>query len=172
MVCLGNICRSPASEGVLREWVYARGMSDIVFVDSCGTGGGSESWYMENGFSFHEGDPPDERMTRAAAARDIELTGASRPLRPSDFTQFRYIVAMDDSNVESIEMAAKYWNVKRVESRIVKLMDFTKIETKRGSSVPDPYYGGAKGFENALDLIQEACDGLLDAIEQEIKLKV
>ncbi len=167
-MCLGNICRSPAAEAVLRERAAIRGMSDSVFVDSCGTGGGSEFWYMEGGFSFHEGDPSDERMRRTAEARGIEITSTSRPLRPSDFEEFHYIVAMDESNVEAIETAAEHWKVKRGDSRVVKLMDFTKIEGKKGIAVPDPYYGGVKGFENALDMIQEAADGLLDVIEREL----
>lgn len=78
-------------------------------IDSCGTGGGSPDWYMEGGFSYHEGDESDPRMTRAAVGRGVRLTSRSRPLKPSDLSEFDYILGMDASNIAAIKRAAKYW---------------------------------------------------------------
>lgn len=177
MVCLGNICRSPAAEGVLRGLINARGLSDRVHVDSCGTGGGREFWYMDGINSFHEGEPPDARMQQAAESRGLELTSRSRPLRPSDFKDFRYIVAMDRFNVEAIEEARIHWGVKKSgeegnDSKTVLMLNYTSIEAQKDRPVPDPYYGGIRGFDDALDLIQDACNGLLDSIVEEANTKV
>lgn len=172
MVCLGNICRSPAAEAVLRNSVEARGLSSQIRVDSCGTGGGREYWYLKGVRSFHEGEESDSRMKRAAAERGIDIKSNSRPLRPSDFSQFRYIIAMDNSNVEAIEEARAHWGTERGDSQVVMLLNYAPDPAKHGQPVPDPYYGGADGFNNALDLIQDACDGLLDEIVQQAGIAV
>jgi protein-tyrosine phosphatase len=169
MVCLGNICRSPAAEAVLQAAAARRGLE--VEVDSCGTGGGSPTWYMSDGFSYHEGDPGDARMRAAAAARGVEITSRSRPLRPGDLEgdrMFDLVVGMDRENLRAMERARAAWNkegrcaVPEVKWRM--LSEFSNDEGFRGKPVPDPYYGGAEGFEHALDLIEGAADGILDEL--------
>ncbi|CAM9951516.1 unnamed protein product [Choristocarpus tenellus] len=93
-VCLGNICRSPSAEAVFKDVTAKNGAQDEFYIESCGTGGGSSNWYKDGGFSFHEGDPPDARMTAAAAKRGVKLGGTSRPLRPQDLDDFDLIVGM------------------------------------------------------------------------------
>lgn len=161
----------------MRGAIESRGLSERVHVDSCGTGGGREFWYMDGVSSYHEGEAPDTRMEQAAEARGLKLTSRSRPLRPSDFTDFRYIVAMDRFNVEAIEEARIHWGVKKPgdegnESKTVLMLNYTSIEEQKDRPVPDPYYGGIRGFDDALDLIQDACNGLLDSIVEEAKIEV
>ena len=104
-LCLGNICRSPAAEAVFSKAVADRGLADRVTVDSCGTGGGSRDWYRKGGFSFHEGDPADSRMTAAARRRAVTLTSRSRPLTPDDVTSFDRVVTMDGANERAVATA-------------------------------------------------------------------
>lgn len=147
--------------------IEKRDLQDQFFVDSCGTGGGSPDWYMENGFSHHEGDPADPRMRQAATDRGLTLTSMSRPLRKDDFDKFEVIVGMDDSNLESIQIAKQYWKVSNLaKAKTVLMSNFSSDETFRGRAVPDPYWSGPKGFEYALDLIQDACEGLADHLIQ------
>ena len=108
-VCLGNICRSPTAEAVFRSVVEGAGAAADFDIDSCGTGGGSSNWYQAGGFSYHEGDPADGRMTQAAKVRGHDLTSRSRPLVPADFQRFDAIVAMDSNNVAAIKRAAEHW---------------------------------------------------------------
>lgn len=170
MVCLGNICRSPAAEAVLRAKASHRGL--FVETDSCGTGGGARNWYKENGFSYHEGDEADERMGLVASQRGYQLTSRSRPLRPSDMTRFDLILGMDNSNIQAIDTAFRYWQqTGRMDTdspppRIVMLSEFSNDKKYVGKAVPDPYYGDGRGFENALDMIEAACDGILDAVSE------
>ncbi|MEL7129733.1 MAG: low molecular weight protein-tyrosine-phosphatase [Pseudomonadota bacterium] len=139
LVCLGNICRSPAAEGVLRTKAMTRGVS--VAVDSAGTGG------------WHAGDPPDERMQAAAARRRYDLSALSaRQVVPQDFNRFDLIFAMDRSNLANLEAMAP---VGGMAERRLFLGD---------EEVPDPYYGGEAGFEHVLDLIEAAADRLLDEL--------
>lgn len=162
-LCLGNICRSPAAEAVMNGVLTRRNLTDQFFVDSCGTGGGSPTWYLEGGFSNHEGDPADPRMRAAAIARGLTLESRSRPLRGDDFHRFELIVGMDESNIESIEIARNHWNVSKDAPAQVALMShFSPDHNFRGRPVPDPYWSGPKGFDYALDLIEGACDGLAD----------
>lgn len=144
--------------GVLKE----RALSPPFFVDSCGTGGGSPSWYLPDGFSHHRGDPADPRMREAANARGLNLTSVSRPLEPGDFDKFEVIVAMDGDNLEAIEEARAFWKIPPDNARIVLMSQFSPDESFRGKAVPDPYWSGPKGFDYALDLIQGACEGLAD----------
>lgn len=140
-----------------------RNLQEQFFVDSCGTGGGSPNWYMEGGFSHHQGDPADPRMQAAAANRGLALHSKSRPLVKQDFETFDVIVAMDHSNIDSIEEARRYWGVPQdTNAKVVLMSRFSPDEGFRGRAVPDPYYSGAKGFEYALDLIEGACEGLAD----------
>lgn len=149
--------------GVLEQ----RGLTETFFVDSCGTGGGSPDWYIENGFSYHEGDPADPRMRQAAMKRGLTLESRSRPLKPEDFDKFEIIVGMDSSNIQSIETARKYWNVEQPRAKVAIMSQFSPDESFRGRAVPDPYYSGSDGFEYALDLIEGACEGLADHLTKE-----
>lgn len=168
MLCLGNICRSPAAEAVMKGVIKSRDLQDDLFVDSCGTGGGSPNWYMEGGFSYHRGDNADSRMTQAANKRGLNVDSVSRPLCPEDFDKFDIIIAMDSNNIESIETARKHWGVNQPHAEIALMSEFSSDKNFRGQAVPDPYYSGADGFEYALDLIQDACDGLADHMTKDL----
>lgn len=175
-VCLGNICRSPSAEAVFRSVVERAGAADSFAIDSCGTGGGSSNWYRAGGFSYHEGDPADPRMTRVAAARGVRLTSRSRPLVPADLEEYDVILGMDAANLAAIRRAAGHWVAEgRVAAAAaegweakVGLMTSYLRDPKYASygEVPDPYYGGEKGFELVLDLLDDACEGLLAALEE------
>lgn len=163
-VCLGNICRSPTAEAIIQKIINSKGLHDRCWVDSCGTGGGNPDWYVDNGWSYHQGDPADPRMTRAAAARGIHITSHSRPLVREDLERFDMIVGMDQGNLAAIRQAAAYWGkaYRELADRKVHLVtDFCR-RRKGVQSVPDPYYGGATDFERVIDLLEDACEGLVE----------
>jgi len=174
-LCLGNICRSPTAEAVFRATVEKNGAVDKYIIDSCGTGGGASGWYKPGGFSYHEGDPADSRMTVAAASRGVKLTSRSRPLRPSDVSDFDIIVCMDDENVRSVNTALSYWKEKGMVREdhactITKMTNYLRDDTwAMYDHVPDPYYGGSKGFELVLDLLDDACEGLFESLEESLQ---
>ncbi|HEX8083673.1 MAG TPA: low molecular weight protein-tyrosine-phosphatase [Solirubrobacteraceae bacterium] len=141
-VCLGNICRSPTAEGVMRALIRERGLEDRIEVDSAGTGG------------WHVGAPPDARATEAARRRGIVLEGAARRFSVEDFDRFDVILAMDSENLRDLRALAPD-DEARAKVRLLR---------GPGLDVPDPYYGGADGFENVLDHVEEACRRLLDEI--------
>lgn len=144
MVCMGNICRSPTAEGVLRQRLAAAGLGDRVTVDSAGTHG------------YHVGDPPDVRSQRHAAHRGYDLSPLrARRVADEDFERFDLLLAMDEDNLAELERNCPPGLV----SRLGLLRDFATSPGPR--EVPDPYYGGAEGFERVLDLVEEACDGLV-----------
>ena len=170
-VCLGNICRSPAAEAVFRSIAASNGLTSLRF-DSCGTGGGSGSWYCDGGYSYHEGEDSDDRMKASAQRRGVDITSRSRPLTPEDLTSFDLIIAMDAKNVAAIKEAHKHWQSKGKSvpddlSGKVKLMTDYSIKFKGATSVPDPYYGGEKGFEQVLDLLEDASEGLVAEFKHE-----
>jgi protein-tyrosine phosphatase len=138
-VCMGNICRSPTAEGVMRHLVSERGLEGEIEVQSAGTGG------------WHAGNPPDERSTAAARARGITLEGAARQVTPADFEDFDLLVAMDRDNLAGLRAIAPPGTEHKLRMLIAD-----------GRDVPDPYYGGARGFEDVLDLVETACEQLLD----------
>lgn len=144
-VCLGNICRSPAAHGVMLDLIHKHGLTDQFDIDSAGTSG------------HHEGELPDERMRAHARKRGIELTSRSRPfLAPKDFDQFDLILAMDFSNFHNLKKLA------RNEADLAKLrLMCDYCENFCEEEVPDPYYGGAQGFEHVLDLVSDGCAGLI-----------
>ncbi|KAD5803362.1 hypothetical protein E3N88_14722 [Mikania micrantha] len=154
-VCLGNICRSPAAEGVFTDLVKKRNVSSKFLIDSAGT------------INYHEGGPADSRMRAASKRRGIEITSISRPIRPSDFKDFDLILAMDKQNKEDILGAFDRWRFRETlpedASKKVKLMcSYCKKHDE--TEVPDPYYGGPQGFEKVLDLLEDACESLLETI--------
>ncbi len=146
-VCLGNICRSPLAEGVFGHLAAEAGVADRFELDSAGTG------------SWHVGDPPDARARRAAAARGIDISGQrARQVGPADFDRFDLILAMDRSNAEVLWRLAGRLG----EDHAAKVRLFMEFAPETGvGEVPDPYYGGAAGFERVIDLIGEAAHGLL-----------
>lgn len=141
-------------------------------------GGGSGDWYKEGGFSYHEGDAADSRMRSAASKRGIAVTSRSRPLTPRDFEQFDVVVAMDSANRAAISRAKEHWisqgklkvpkgGEEQLRARVMMMTDYlrdAKLAKIAGGAVPDPYYGGEKGFETVLDLLEDACEGLLEEI--------
>ncbi len=144
-VCLGNICRSPAAQGVMERLVKENGVADRFEIDSAGLYGG------------HAGDLPDARMRAHARQRGLNLTHRSRQVRESDFDRFDIIVAMDDSNYDRLRRMAP---TVEDEKKVVKMADFFTLHPW-ADCVPDPYYDGAEGFENALDLVEDGCETLL-----------
>nr|WP_319511951.1 low molecular weight protein-tyrosine-phosphatase [uncultured Draconibacterium sp.] len=148
-VCLGNICRSPSAEAVFNGVVKNAGLSKQFEVDSAGTSG------------WHAGEPADRRMQSHAIRRDYNLTSISRKFNPHyDFDYFDYIIGMDDSNMQNLKSMARNSNDLQ---KLHKMTDFSS--DGRYDEVPDPYYGGADGFELVLDLLEDACEGLLKDIE-------
>jgi protein-tyrosine phosphatase len=151
MVCLGNICRSPMAEGVFRHLLTEAGLDGRIRVDSAGTG------------SWHAGESPDLRSVRTAAGRGVTLSGAARQVRPEDFRTFDYIVAMDTANLRDLE---RFRNGVGGPAAVYLLREFDP-EGGPGAEVPDPYYGGPRGFEDVFDMVERSCRGLLDHILQE-----
>ncbi len=145
-VCLGNICRSPAAEGVLQQLVDAQGLTGQVQVDSAGTS------------SYHIGEPADARMRASAAERGIELKSRSRMVAERDFERFDLIIAMDSANYQSLEQTAG-----GPTSKLKMMSDYLEGEDrdKYPSDVPDPYYGEDDGFSYVLDMLRAACPNLL-----------
>jgi len=148
-VCMGNICRSPTAEGVFRHHVTEARLSDEIIIDSAGT------------HAYHVGSPPDRRAAAAAERRGISLGGIrARRVNDEDFERFDYIIAMDLDNVERLKDDAP-----PKHHRKVKL--FLEYSSGKEREVPDPYYGGASGFERVLDLVEEASRGLLEALSRQ-----
>jgi protein-tyrosine phosphatase len=146
-VCMGNICRSPSAEGVFRSLLAARAPQLAVEIDSAGT------------HDYHVGEPPDERAIAAARRRGIDLSSLrARTVRQSDFDYYDLILAMDEQNVSELRRRAPPSR----HDRIRLLMEF--VATPAVHAVPDPYYGGPQGFEQVLDLLEEASEALLREI--------
>jgi protein-tyrosine phosphatase len=146
-VCMGNICRSPTAEGVMRTLVDDAGLDARIELDSAGTGG------------WHAGEPPDARASAAARGRGIALSGAARQVTPGDFERFDLLVAMDRENLRELHALAPD---DEARAKVRLLREFDPAAVAAGElDVPDPYYGGARGFERVLDLVQSACRGLL-----------
>ena len=149
-VCLGNICRSPTAEGVMRQKLRAAGLGDDVDVESAGTGG------------WHIGHPPDERATAAAAARGVALESRAQRFAPEHFDEFDLIVAMDRQNLADMRALAPHADA---EGRLRMLREHDPEAVAAGDlDVPDPYYGGERGFEDVLNMVERACDGLIAEI--------
>ncbi len=152
-VCLGNICRSPSADGILRKKLAEHGLADKVTVDSAGTG------------DWHIGKAPDERSQQAAIKRGYEISMLrARQVKAEDFSEFDYVLAMDNSNIDNMQ-EFKPQGVVRTEPELF-LKRFG--ENSNVTEVPDPYYGGEEGFENVLDLIEAACDNMIIDIKQKL----
>jgi protein-tyrosine phosphatase len=148
-VCLGNICRSPTGEGVMRHLVEERGLKHRFEIDSAGTG------------SWHLGDEPDPRSVAAAAARGISIGGRARQVTSADLEHYDYILAADSYNLRDIQAIAP---TDEDEAKIHLLRSFDPMSTPDDLDVPDPYYGGPNGFDEVIDLVEAACRGLLDEV--------
>ncbi|ADI63241.1 low molecular weight protein-tyrosine-phosphatase [Trichormus azollae] len=147
-VCLGNICRSPSAENIMNHLVSQAGLSDRIYCDSAGTS------------SYHIGSPSDRRMSAAAVSKlGIKLLGQARQFQTSDFQEFDLILAMDKDNYKNIlavDSSGQYHHKVRL------ICDFCSRHTLK--EVPDPYYGGTEGFNQVIDLLIDACEGLLEYV--------
>lgn len=151
LVCLGNICRSPTAEGVLRKLLADAGLGGRVRVDSAGTAG------------YHVGAAPDPRATAAAQARGFDLSPLrARRVATEDFERFDLILAMDEDNLADLQRSAP----EGARARLGLLLDYAPGQERR--TVPDPYYGGRNGFEEVLDLVTEACAGLVEEFRRRL----
>lgn len=140
-VCLGNICRSPLAEGIFRNMAQSAGLGEVL-IESAGTG------------NWHEGDPPDPRSIAKAAQYGIDIGGQrARKIRPSDFDRFDLIVAMDRSNLSTLRTMAP-------QSSHDRIHHFMTLSLDRPTDVPDPYTGGADGFETVYRMLLEGCEAL------------
>lgn len=148
-VCLGNICRSPMAEGVMLRLVKEAGLEKEFEIDSAGVMG------------YHEGELADPRMRSHAACRGYKLVHRSRPVRTEDFYNFDLIIGMDDQNISDLQERAPS---PEEEKKIYRMTDY--CVNMYADHVPDPYYGGASGFEFVIDLLEDACAGLLDQLRK------
>ena len=148
-VCLGNICRSPAAEGIFNQKIKERDLENFFAVDSAGTG------------SWHVGSLPDRRMRATALSRGIELTSRARQIEENDLYEFDQILVMDKDNLEAVKSLAKD-DMNSVNSKIKLILSYSK--NSQLDEVPDPYYGGQNGFEKVLDLLNDAIDELIDSL--------
>ncbi|TCD55732.1 low molecular weight protein-tyrosine-phosphatase [Synechococcus sp. BS55D] len=153
-VCLGNICRSPAAEGVFLHLVNQRDLGDRFVVDSAGTGG------------WHVGQPADQRMQAAANRRGIHLPSRARQLAMGDLTSFDLILTMDQDNLDAVQSLSREAGG-RSTATIQPMLGYARRHQTR--DVPDPYYGGEAGFEHVLDLLEDACEGLLETLTNPAK---
>ena len=151
-VCLGNICRSPAAEGVFLHLLAREGLEDRFLVDSAGTGG------------WHVGNLADRRMRAAAERRGIHLPSRARQLDRGDLLSFDRILTMDDDNLRAVRSLARELAPGSVDLALIEPMT-SHCRRFQAREVPDPYYGGEQGFEDVLDLLEDACEGLLTVLQ-------
>lgn len=147
-VCLGNICRSAAANGIMEHIVEREALTQDIAVDSAGTYGG------------HRGELPDARMRVAAKSRGYNLTHRSRKIVEEDFYRFDYIIVMDDMNYESVSRLAPE---RKYLDKVFRFVEFCSSHPQ-WSYVPDPYYEGREGFELVLDLLEDGCEGVLQRV--------
>ena len=150
-VCLGNICRSPTAEGIMRSLVHGAQLHDQIEVDSAGLG------------AYHVGEMADRRAREASRARGVTLNSRSRQFTADDFERFDYVVAMDvENHGDLLDLAPDA--AAKAEVRLLRSFD---PAAPAGAEVPDPYYGGPRGFDNVFNMCEAACQGLLDTIRSE-----
>lgn len=147
-VCMGNICRSPAAEGIFKAKLNQAGLEASVSCDSAGTLG------------YHSGERADARMRAAASRRGYDLESRARRVSAGDFDAFDLIIAMDRENLEGLESLA---SKNPGKARLQLMCEYARHHGD--TEVPDPYYGGDRGFEHVLDLLEDACDGLLETLK-------
>ena len=148
-VCMGNICRSPTAEAVFRHYVESADMSADIFIDSAGT------------HDYHIGDKPDARAQHAARQRGYDMSEMrGRQVGEDDFRNFDYVLAMDSANLAILQQIVP----PNSNTKARLLLEFSRHHRER--DVPDPYYGGADGFERVLDMVEDAAQGLLEEIRQ------
>ncbi len=152
-VCMGNICRSPAAEGIAKTLSEKKGLNGSIEIDSAGTLG------------YHEGEKPDARMIKHASKRGYVLDSRARQFNPKkDFIYFDYIVTMDDDNYsEIISLDGK----NEFRNKVFKMVSFGK--NVNFNEVPDPYYSGSQGFEIVLDILEDSVEGLFNKVEDDIR---
>lgn len=153
-VCLGNICRSPAAEGIMKSIVEKNDLQDLIEVDSAGTSG------------WHEGELPDERMRAHGEKRKYDFCSRSRKFKKSDFDDFDYIIVMDENNYHNVKVLA---HSSHQMDKIRLMTDFSQ-QYNYYEQIPDPYYGGSSDFELVLDLLEDACKGLMHTIKNDYSL--
>lgn len=149
-ICLGNICRSPAAEGIMKSLVEKEGMSDDFFIDSAAIG------------SWHIGQLPDSRMRKCGAEHGYRFDSHARQFQKSDFQRFDLIVVMDNENYRAITSMA---SSQADKDKVVRIADYM-TQHREYTTVPDPYYGDYSDFELVIELLEDACQGLLDSIKE------
>jgi protein-tyrosine phosphatase len=151
-VCMGNICRSPTAEAVMRHLVEEAGLSERIHIDSAGTG------------AWHVGEARDARSRAVGQRRGMPLSGAARQFSEKDFARFDYVLAMDrDNRRELLDRAPN----EAAQAKVRLLRSFDPA-VQGEADVPDPYYGGPEGFENVFDICLSACQGLLAELKREL----
>ena len=148
-VCMGNICRSPTAEAVFRHYVENAGLSENILIDSAGT------------HDYHVGDPPDTRAQRSAQQRGYDMSKLrGRQVEVGDFRRFDYVLAMDRANLAILQ------RITPADSTTQPQLFLEYARHHREREVPDPYFGGTDGFEQVLDMVEDAAQGLLEDIRQ------
>lgn len=150
-ICLGNICRSPAAEGIMKSLVEKEGMSDDFFIDSAAIG------------SWHIGQLPDSRMRKCGTEHGYRFDSHARQFQKSDFQRFDLIVVMDNENYRAITSMA---SSQADKDKVVRIADYL-THHREYTTVPDPYYGDYSDFELVIELLEDACQGLLDSIKEQ-----
>lgn len=143
-VCMGNICRSPAAEIVMKTIIREAGLESQFQCDSCGT------------VAYHQGEKPDSRMVGAGKRKGFIISGSSRPIINKDFDEFDYIFTMDDENYSNV---LKLTSNSKQRNKVKKFCTFMTHHDE--SEIPDPYYGGVQGFDNVIDLLHDGCNEIL-----------
>ena len=152
-ICMGNICRSPTAEGVLKQMLVDEGLADRVFVDSAGT------------IAYHSGEPADARMRQFAAKRGYQLDSIARQTRAAEVEKFDLLLTMDRETIENVR------RLDRGEKYHDKIRNFCEFcEEHTDKEVPDPYYGGDAGFEHVMDLIEDGCTQLVKMIKRKLAI--
>ncbi len=149
-VCMGNICRSPAAENVMRHLLAQQGLDHRFALDSAGT------------IRYHAGNPPDSRMTAAARERGIPMTGSARQIQGRDLEHFDWVLVMDRDNLNDVRILSDQHG--EGTARVAMFCDFCDDHDE--DEVPDPYYGGPEGFEKVLDLLEDGCAGIIRRFEE------
>ncbi len=152
-VCMGNICRSPAAECIMKSIVNSEGLEDVINIDSAGTIG------------FHAGSSPDPRMREEGLERDIQIQGSARQISEKDLNEFDIVIAMDKSNLQHLRELDK---ANKYNKKLKLFCDY--VSKFQHSEVPDPYYGGKEGFTVVMDLLEDGCKNLLEDIKKQLKL--